>query len=320
MTAAQTATRVITITVILAVTLLAMLLVPRPAMGSNGCLPTGYDGLTANRINENISGTLEVTCDIGVFFDQAGTLSGATILGTVANQKSVQYGVLAVGAAVNVTNVTVSVESAYSGQFIAVGYRDGASGTVSRSTLSGAHRVGVLIRGAATDVTVRQATITGTGAKTSGWAENGIQVDQGAAAEIVNNTVSGHWWDGPSNWASSGIMVLTDGARVTNNVLTDNEFSIYFVGSDGRVNSNRISSNIVSQSPLAFRAWGVLIAGDRNHLAGNQASATNGAAGVYVFPGATDNRITGNRIGGFEEQIVDGGTGTMARGNPSPVH
>jgi len=199
---------------------------------------------------------------------------------------------------------------------IARRYRDGASGTVSRSSLSGAHRVGVLVRGTGTDVTVRQ----GTGAKTSGWAENGIQVEQGASGEIVNNTVSGHWWDGASNWASTGILVFGGGARATNNVLTDNEFSVYFVGSDGRINGNRISSSIVSQSPQAFRAWDVLLAGDRNHLAGNQMNATNGAAGVYVFPDATDNRITGNRIGGFEWQIVDGGTGTMARGNPSPMN
>jgi len=293
----------------------------RPVGASDHCLPTGYMGLTANVVNENVSGgTLEVSCDVGAFFDEAGSVSGATFVGSVANQRPVQYAVLVVGAAVNVTNSSVSVESTYTGQFISVSHRDGATGTVSGNSISGAHRVGVLVRGAGTDVTVRGNTIAGTGAKTSGWAENGIQVDQGASADVVNNTVRGHWWDGASNWASSGIMVFVDGARVTNNTLVDNEFSVYVVGDGARLNGNRISSSVVSQSPLNFRAWGVLLGGSEAHLAGNQLSAVDGAAGVYVFPGATKNRLNGNRISGFAVAIVDGGTDTIARGNPTPAN
>lgn len=293
----------------------------RPVAASDHCIETGYEGLTANVVNEDLDGdTIEVTCDVGAFFDESGSVDGATILGTVAEARPTQYGVLVVGADVDVRNTTVSVEAAYSHQFVSIAYREGATGTISGSTISGAHRAGIGIRGAETDVTVRGNSVIGTGPKTSGWAENGIQVDQGASADIVNNTVSQHWWDGESNWASTGIMVLVDGARVTNNVLEDNEFGIYVTGDDAKLSANRISSTVVSQSSFEFRAWGILLAGAQGHLAGNQMTAVDGAAGIYIFPGAEKNRITGNRISGFEEAIVDGGIDTMARGNPTPAN
>jgi hypothetical protein len=43
----------------------------------------------------------------------------------------------------------------------------------------------------------------------------------------------------------------------------------------------------------------------------------NGAAGIYIFPGAGANRVTGNRIEGFQWPIVDGGDDTMIRGRPT---
>jgi len=309
-------------------TIVAIVLAAALAMGvrsvaaSDHCIATGYMGLTANVVNEDLDGgdTIEVTCDVGAFFDESGSVSGATILGTVAEARPKQFGILVVGANVDVRDTNVSVEAAYPHQFVSIAYHEGATGTISGNTISGAHRAGVLIRGAGTDVTVRGNSVIGSGPKTSGWAENGIQVDQGANADIVNNTVSQHWWDGESNFGSTGIMVLVDGARVTNNVLEDNEFGIYVTGDDAKVTSNQISSSVVSQSSFQFRAWGVLLAGSKSHLAGNRMTALDGAAGIYIFPGADKNRITGNRISGFEEAIVDGGTDTMARGNPTPAN
>jgi len=312
----------ITFPTIVAIVLAAMLAMGvRSVAASDHCIPTGYNGLTANVVNEDLDGgdTIEVTCDVGAFFDESGSVDGATILGSVASARPVQYGILVVGADVEIRDANVNVEAAYPHQFVSIAYREGATGTISGSTISGAHRAGVLIRGAGTDVTVRGNSVIGSGPKTSGWAENGIQAAQGASADIVNNTVSQHWWDGESNWASAGILLYVDGARVTNNVLEDNEVSIWVAGDDAKVTSNQISSSVVSQSSFQFRAWGVLLAGSKSHLAGNRMAAMDGAAGIYVFPGADKNRITGNRISGFEEAIVDGGTDTMARGNPTPA-
>jgi parallel beta-helix repeat protein len=185
--------------------------------------------------------------------------------------------------------------------------------------MNGAHRVGFLIRGANTEVDLLGNLITGTGAKTSGWAENGIQVDQGATADIIGNTVEGHWWDGESNWASTGILIFDSGSvEITNNDLHNNEFSIALYTSDSKVTGNKTSSDIESQSSLNFQAYGALVGGSNNHLAGNSFSATNGAVGIYIFPGVESNDVTGNRIKGFDFLIFDGGTDSKVRGTPAP--
>ncbi|MDP1569495.1 MAG: right-handed parallel beta-helix repeat-containing protein [Vicinamibacterales bacterium] len=290
-----------------------------PSTAEAQCQMTGVGTLTANYVNDVPSGPFVVTCDIGIFISQDGVLSGVEISGTVSDAKPVQYGIYVSGAAVTVTGSSVTVADGYPHQFVSVTYRDGATGTIRDSVFTGAHRAGVALRGVGTDVTVSRNTVRGTGAKTSGWAENGIQVDQGAVARITNNIVTGHWWDGPSNWASTGILLFSSNSHLSNNTMTDNEFSVFVAGSDNHVSGNQTSSTIVSQSIYNFRAWGVLIAGDRNHLAGNRVSADDGAGGVYIYPGSTATRITGNRITGFEAPIIDGGTGTVARGNTSPT-
>src|SRR5690606_29886821 len=133
-------------------------------------------------------------------------------------------------------------------------YRAGATGTIRDSVLTGAHRAGIVIRGAGTDVTIAGNTIQGTGAKTSGWAENGIQVDQGATAGINGNLVAGHWWDGPSNFGSTGIYLWSSQSQVADNTMIDNEFSIFLVGDDNHVSGNQTSSTIASASVWNFRA------------------------------------------------------------------
>ena len=108
--------------------------------------------------------------------------------------------------------------------------------------------------------------------------------------------------------------------HVTNNRLHDNEFSVYVAGDDNRLTGNRTTSTIESQSTLGFRAWGMLLDGSGNHLAGNRLAADDGAAGIYVFEGSERNRITGNRIVGFEWPLFDDGDGTMVRGTPAPAN
>lgn len=284
---------------------------------SSHCLSTGA-GLTANYINEVPNGSFDVTCDIGIYFDEDNKVKRAAINGTVAGAKSKQYGIYVNGADVDISNLTVIVDEDYPHQFVSVSYYDGATGNISKSELTGAHRVGLIVRGEGTDVTARGNQITGTGAKTSGWAENGIQIDQGAKADIKNNTVEGHWWDGESNFGSTGILLYgTDNSSVVNNTLTDNEFTAYIIGDDNSFKSNKVRSDVVSESSLNFKAYGALVSGSGNDLSGNRMIATNGAVGIFVFPTSDKNKITGNRISGFDFPIYDGGDDTLERGNPS---
>lgn len=290
-----------------------------------GCQVAGGTGLTAVFVNESVVGATidleDLGCDMAIYFDENApknaVVRNTTIIQTPGTNVS-GTGVWNNGANVTVTNSTFLTD--VTGQFVPIRYDNGAKGTISRNDLTGTHRVGILVRGTGTEVDIRGNMITGSGAKPSGWAENGIQIDQGATAKVVNNTLEGHWWDGESNWASTAILLWTGtNVGVTNNILVDNEFSIFVVGDNHKITGNRTSSEIVSQSSFDFRAYGLLIAGSHSHFAGNRFTAENGAVGIYIFPGAENNRITGNRVDGFQWPIVDGGDDTMIRGKPTPI-
>lgn len=282
------------------------------------CQDTGIEGLTAHYINEIPQNPLTVSCDVGIFFDEPGAIDKATLHGTSEKARSKQYGIYVHGANVNVTSSQINVDEDYPNKFVPITYHDGATGDIRNNKLHGAHRSGIVIRGEGTDVRITKNTIEGTGAKTVGWAENGIQIDQDATADIRNNTVKGHWWDGESNWASTGIMLWgSNNSNVVNNKLADNEFSIYLGGNDNSAKGNRIRADIISESSLEFSAWGILVAGSNNDVSGNGLSATNGGAGIYVVSDVTGNKLTGNRIRGFQWPVINDGDDTMARGNPS---
>ncbi|MDZ7744804.1 MAG: right-handed parallel beta-helix repeat-containing protein [Candidatus Saccharibacteria bacterium] len=270
---------------------------------------------TANYVNEVPNNAFTVTCEIGIYFDQNGTINRAQVEGATDSAMSTQYGIYVDGAKVDVRNSSVTVEEDYANRFVGVTYQDGASGAVRNSELTGALRAAVVVRGANTDVSVQKNLIAGTGAKTSGWAENGVQVDQGATASIKNNQIEGFWWDGESNWASTAIMLFADKSSVVNNDVKDSEFAFYVSGDKNKVKGNTTNSTVVSS---VFSAYGILVSGEKNHIAGNKLTSDDGAVGVYFFPGSEKNRLTGNRVSGFAYPVYDGGD-NVVRGLVTPV-
>jgi parallel beta-helix repeat protein len=287
------------------------------------CQSAGDTGLTAVYVNESVSGATinfsNYSCDIAIYFDENApknaTVRGVTIIQTTAGGGT-STGIWNEGADVTVTRLTFTTD--YSGQHVPIRFDEGASGMITHNELSGTHRTAILLRGDGTNVQVKGNVITGSGAKTSGWAENGIQVDQGATGDITGNKITGHWWDGESNFASTGLMLFGSNAKATNNTFHNNEFSIYLSGENNKVTGNDTSSDIVSQSSLNFKAYGALVGNTENHLAGNnfRAKEGTGAVGIYIF--ANDSKVTGNRISGFTNPVYDLGSDNMIKGTPAP--
>lgn len=281
-----------------------------PAMATEHCEAT--DAGTANFVNTVPSEPFEVTCDIGIYFDEDGVIDDVDI--SSPENGGDKTGIYVDGADVDLSNSAVSVADGYTGQFVSVAYHDGATGAITGNSITGAHRAGILVRGS--DVTVVQNEVIGTGEKTSGWAENGIQVDEGSVASITNNVVANHWWDGESNFASSGVILASSTSAVNGNDFTNNEFSVYIIGGSNEVKSNRVESHVVSQSSLNFRAYGILVFGNDNTLIGNQLRATDGAAGIYL---SGDNLVRGGNIKGFETPILSVTGDDTFTGNPALV-
>ncbi|MCW9706551.1 right-handed parallel beta-helix repeat-containing protein [Fodinibius salsisoli] len=290
------------------------------------CQNAGDTGMTAVYVNESVKGkSIDFSnhnCDLAIYFDENApknaVVRNTTVIQETGNSGT-GMGLWNEGAKVMVSRSTFTTN--FAGQYVPIRFDAGASGMISKNEISGTHRTGILLRGAGTDIQVKGNTISGSGAKTSGWAENGIQVDQGATADITDNEINGHWWDGESNWASTGLILWGSNAQATNNTFNNNEFGIYLFGEGNKVTGNQTTSNIESQSSFNFKAYGVLVGGTENHLAGNNLSSKEGtgAAGIYIYPGTSYSKVTGNRIKGFAEPVNDSGNDSMIRGTPASV-
>jgi parallel beta-helix repeat protein len=302
----------LTIALLFAFTAATAVFSPTSAV-EDGCLNTGI-GLSANYINEAPDGLLVVTCDIGVFIDEDINLHGVEIEATTEEAKSVRFGVYVYGVKADIKNSSIYAEENYPHQFIAATYRNAATGNFVDNEVTGFHRAGLVLRGVGTDVNVRGNLIDGVGPKNTGWAENGIQVDGGATASITRNTIKNHWWS-PQRWASTGIIVFSDGVTITNNTLDNNEHSIYISGENNRVNGNDVATGVVDES----NAWGILVDGNKNHIAGNKLLSNEGLVGVYFFDSSEGNRLTGNRISGFQYPQFDAAGDNIVRGLVTPI-
>lgn len=217
-----------------------------PAHAAPVCTATDVirDGftLTAAQIGGDVTGTLDATgCNIGVYYgpDSTGSVSGADVSG--ANY----FGVLVNRATVDITKSQihnigeVPLNGAQHGN--AVVYINGATGTISGSTVSKYQKNGITISGKdadnvavaspATDVKVLNNTVTGEG-PISYIAQNGIQVSYGATGLVRGNNVSGNYYTPDTNEAC-GLLFYQAGNTVGNNALTksnkvsDNELPLY---------------------------------------------------------------------------------------------
>lgn len=202
---------------------------------STVCVPTGVmkDGmnLTAAQIGGDVTGTLDATgCNIGVY---NGSVHGGTIYG--ANY----YGVLEDGVANNVVNGTIHDigERPLNGSQHGVGveYVNGATGTLSGTTISNYQKNGVVIDGGTTGTTsvdVESNTVTGQGPIDYN-GQNGIQVSRGATALVKGNTVSGNWYT-PKDFVACGLLFFeAGGVKQQENTLFGNEVNLCNAGRGG---------------------------------------------------------------------------------------
>ncbi len=192
----------------LLMTLILLIAVTPSKVGATVCTPTNFfrDGinLTAALVNpaSAVSGTVDATgCNIGVYFDQDGSINGANVYG--ANY----FGVVVNG---NVNSPSVDVKNSqihnigevpFNGtqHGVAVYYcalGDGtATGNVTGNTISLYQKGGITVNGAGATVGVTGNTVTGLG-PIDFIAQNGIQFGYGANGTVQGNTITGNFYTG----------------------------------------------------------------------------------------------------------------------------
>lgn len=278
------------------------------------CQPTGT-GLTAVVVNEDVvDQEIDVgDCDVGAYFVEDGVVAGAVISqADDTPDPNEQYGVRVHGADVQVTDSEVDVTEDYVHQFIAVGYRNGATGLIADNTITGFHRVGILLDGTGTSAEVHGNEVVGVGPKTTGWAENGIQISRGATGTVKNNAVRDHWWD-LNSFVSSGILIVdADDVTAQRNSLSGNDAAFVLQGDRNNVIHNTVDvTDEDGDVSGIFHAGAIVSAGEDNGLRQNEftSGSPSGSVsfGIFVTSAGTNTKLIRNSLDGFTTPIVDQG-------------
>lgn len=224
----------------------------------------GYQGPTANPVltacvinpTETVSGPIDAApCDIGVYYGPGnqGLVKGATITGAT------YFGVLVNGASVSVldsninnigptANIFGNIQYRPTGIFYLNGDKRTRFWRIRLNEIEGNTitlplwgKGGIVAKNPGTVVEIRNNTITGKGPN-SGIAQNGIEIGDGAQADIAGNTVESNQYTGTDTNAT-GILIYggpgfagvgvfegpnyTGNVNVHDNMLTNNDVGVY---------------------------------------------------------------------------------------------
>jgi hypothetical protein len=209
--------------------------------------------------------------------------------------------------------------------------------TISRNTITNFQKTGVLVNG---DVraNIHDNHIAGLG-PVPGIAQNGVQIGFGATGNVQRNTIAGSWFTG-ANWTSAGVLVFqADDTMIQNNSLSGNQTGIAieawggWFGGPFNADGNKVIKNVIVDSDFGVSvlaiAWDGVSTGNsattNNKVTNN--SITNGTGGIEgVFVGtfeigilynamANNNKVIHNKISGYTDDIVIGGSGTKVHAN-----
>ncbi len=197
-----------------------------------------------------------------------------------------EYGILALGGSVNLSNDTVSniadTNSALYGCQYGVGIQIGryywpnasfnadvtvdfaAQAIINRDTVNGYQKNGITIDGTGSSASVTNSTVTGEGRGAPFGtiiAQNGVQLGRGATGVIEDNNISNNSYTGTGADASSaGILVfggggdpLTTNVVVKQNTLINNDTGIYVSNtkSDGVTPPSKATNNVVEGNRIS---------------------------------------------------------------------
>jgi parallel beta-helix repeat protein len=319
---------------------------------------SGKNGITLKSVKPLaavIKAPLVMTGDNAIVEDQGAknvTVEDFTITGP---RDGIRSGVEIGGggsATISGNHITDIHDTPLSGDQNGVGVRVGDVGDVSTLAQTGSAVVsenviddyqkgGVVIDNAGSSAVVIGNTVTGVG-KTSVIAQNGIQISNGATADVSGNDVSGNVYtplDPSQPFVATGILLVNPGTvTVENNTVHHNDVGVYaqvtstasaFIDIDHNRISNskvdgidldgttgaRVSHNEVSGSVMdGIYVW----PGSKNNTIDNNSSTNNGHDGIFVDAGTSGNRLTYNTLRGngrYDAEDLSGGTGTAGTAN-----
>jgi parallel beta-helix repeat protein len=281
------------------------------------------------------------------------TIDGFTITGPGGGPSdSIRYGIRidSGGSATIIGNHITQIKDtplsvSQTGIAILVGHQDEATtgnATIVHNTIDNYQKGAIQISNVGSCAEIEDNTIVGVG-PTDIIAQNGIQVDGGANAEISENVISGNIYT-PQTFASSGILLFNPGAvTVDHNTLSQNDVGIWVIGATGtEIDHNQVSGSAFNgiildtttranvrynqtnnngsgfhDSLSGFSDGGIALYNSSKNTIDHNTSKNNQGDGIFVDSLSTnnmfrDNQMTGNTIFDAEDLSVGGRTAGTA--------
>jgi parallel beta-helix repeat protein len=262
---------------------------------------------------------------------------------------SLEYGVRVDGggsATIEKNHITHIRDNPFSGCQNGIGvligiYRPSTSdfsvgnGVVKDNTIDDYQKGGIVSGNTGTSAVIEHNTVTGIG-PTASIAQNGIQVNDGADANVKGNDVSGNMYS-PQTYESVGILVIAPGnVDVANNDSHDNDAGIvvYEGTSTLHIDNNNARNSTWDGIEIGFNSDGVVVENNKvwqnstgvdlwsstNNLIRNNQALNNDSNGFwaegppYEATGNTfqNNKASGNGDYDCLDDTVGGGTAGTA--------
>jgi hypothetical protein len=176
---------------------------------------------------------------------------------------------------------------------------------IEDNDINGYQKNGITVSNTGSQAQIRRNNVTGAGPTTI-TAQNGIQVSDGATANISNNTVTGNYWTLNDSWTSTGILLYSAGSGVIldGNIVDSNQVNIY----DQSSNNVLIRNNSILNSS----EWdGVDLYQVNGAIVTNNLFSGSSYDGLWIGGATTANLTISNN------QFVNNGNGTSAATDPA---
>jgi hypothetical protein len=204
----------------------------------------------------------------------------------------------------------IFVQSSYPG----AGYATASANvTITNSSVHNFQKNGVTVDGPKAIAAVTYNNITGQG-PTTGAAENGVQISDGATGSVTNNAIVDNIWapdtSSDTGDAASGILIYSsEHVLVANNIVSTTQFGIVTVSDPayGLGDHTTIASNVVLNTQI-FDA--IDACSNNNSITGNTVfNATESGIHLDSTCGGTGrgDTVTGNTVNESCAGILEGG-------------
>jgi len=210
------------------------------------------------------------------------------------------------------------------------------SGTARNNLVDNYQKGGIVVAGTGSSATISGNRVKGVGL-TPVIAQNGIQVSNGASANVVGNTVSNNQFDtSGGDFESEGILIDTAGTvRVRDNFAFANDEGIAVYSTDGvlvegnTANGNTLNgilfvdsnNGTVRKNDTEFNQNdGIGISASNGNLIEGNTAAHNANFGIEVDDGSMGNTIRNNRLFDNGENLFVEPGNTVGNNDTSNSH